>query len=577
MVTFSLVVVRHGATDANEQGIIQGQSDHKLNEAGRRQALLLGRHFRQCQLLSSFTHSYSSDLSRAKETAEIILGSLQEGDNGLAPKWSGNDDEEKRSKLICDKRLRERKYGVLEGKSTSVHKQAAMKSNVSPAEYTPEGGETLWDLYERVSDFFRDLCLRVAAMSHNQTSSTSRSNIASTPPSPRIGGDNLPQQLQNGAGSNRNSRVQMPSSKVIRTSSLIPLPEQTSTITATSPASAGITTTAAIAHPVFYLPEPPRREPCRAVSAGKRGSTNGEENNEAASTRAADLNGTSTARPSFHDGYSPFASSRDSGISAVSNGSLFVDTQLAERRTSDSTDRPPKRSYSACSSPGFSPCSASPGDSSDVTGDGTMEKAPPTPASMHVTNSWAYLYGAASRTVGARKVSVQSIASDDANFPDLDAQILVVTHGGAIRELFRYFVDELGCLMIGGKGAALRPCPNTGVSSFMVSVNMDNEVISAHDGKSPADPGGLQPKNISVICLGLHSKEHLTPWSVPVVSLGADSEEDSWFSKRPHTPPCDVSDFFAGDGEDDDENGDAVGTATSSLPNGNLGRESLLL
>ena len=82
------VVVRHGETDANLHGILQGQSDTELNQLGIRQAQctaerLKGEHF---DLI------YSSDLSRAMKTASAIaaphglpvnpLRALQEWDLG---------------------------------------------------------------------------------------------------------------------------------------------------------------------------------------------------------------------------------------------------------------------------------------------------------------------------------------------------------------------------------------------------------------------------------------------------------------------------------------------------------------
>lgn len=61
--------VRHGITDWNIQGIAQGSSDVPLNEMGRQQAELLAN---RLATEEGWDLIISSDLSRAKETAEII-------------------------------------------------------------------------------------------------------------------------------------------------------------------------------------------------------------------------------------------------------------------------------------------------------------------------------------------------------------------------------------------------------------------------------------------------------------------------------------------------------------------------
>lgn len=87
-----LLLVRHGETDWNADGRLQGQTDRPLSDFGRKQARRLADEL----AAEGFEAIYSSDLARARETAEIIgarLGLPVELDSDLREKdwgtWEG--------------------------------------------------------------------------------------------------------------------------------------------------------------------------------------------------------------------------------------------------------------------------------------------------------------------------------------------------------------------------------------------------------------------------------------------------------------------------------------------------------
>jgi len=126
-----LYLARHGETDWNRQQRWQGQTDIPLNSTGRAQAQRLAHKVAHLGL----THVYASDLSRARQTGQIIAEHL-----GLPPVEAFSD-------------LRERNFGVFEG-LTRVECETQYpdhwKAYRSDRRVMPPGSEPHQDVIDRM-------------------------------------------------------------------------------------------------------------------------------------------------------------------------------------------------------------------------------------------------------------------------------------------------------------------------------------------------------------------------------------------------------------------------------------------
>lgn len=134
-----ICVTRHGETDWNIRGILQGWSDVPINDQGRHQARGLAHAFAG----AGFDAVWSSPLVRARETAEIIATAL-----GL-PLPS------------CHEGLKERHFGAIQGIPKSeiaelnpVLLQQILRRNPA-AEF--EGGESMDEFADRVLNAFGEI------------------------------------------------------------------------------------------------------------------------------------------------------------------------------------------------------------------------------------------------------------------------------------------------------------------------------------------------------------------------------------------------------------------------------------
>ncbi|MFB6147439.1 MAG: histidine phosphatase family protein [Candidatus Nanohaloarchaea archaeon] len=128
-----LFLCRHGETDHNREEILQGQKNTELNETGEKQAENLAGRFAGMDIDAV----YSSDLERASQTAEKVA------------RETGAPHRE-------DERLRERSYGRFEGRPISTRYEA-IEHGDELDEWEPEGGETVGEVRDRVSELLDEI------------------------------------------------------------------------------------------------------------------------------------------------------------------------------------------------------------------------------------------------------------------------------------------------------------------------------------------------------------------------------------------------------------------------------------
>jgi len=138
--TVRLYMVRHGETDWNKAKKVQGRADIPLNAYGRELAEKTAEGLRGI----SFDLAYTSPLSRAKETAQIVL-------------------QGRKIPLIEEPQIQEICFGDYEGivyRGEGLDPQSAefVKFFDDTANYIPKGeGESVGQLMERVDGFLKAL------------------------------------------------------------------------------------------------------------------------------------------------------------------------------------------------------------------------------------------------------------------------------------------------------------------------------------------------------------------------------------------------------------------------------------
>ena len=135
-----IYIIRHGETDWNRMGRLQGHVDVPLNAQGIRIARLTAEGMKDIP----FDRVFTSPLQRAAETAQIIAGDRQ-------------------IPIVADDRLQEIGFGPLEGlvyrpEKGEVTDGRLMDFFQHPDQYVcPPDGESIEDLMARTSGFLNEL------------------------------------------------------------------------------------------------------------------------------------------------------------------------------------------------------------------------------------------------------------------------------------------------------------------------------------------------------------------------------------------------------------------------------------
>jgi broad specificity phosphatase PhoE len=157
----TIYYIRHGETQWNAEGRLQGAQDVPLNDLGRTQAAHAGTILADLLVRAGRSATsiafVASPLGRARSTMELVRGTLN-----LLP-----------GDYAIDDRLREIGYGEWEG-STLAEMQALDPALFASRQLTkwtvaPPGGESYVAVQERVTDWYHQLTGDIVAVAHGGT------------------------------------------------------------------------------------------------------------------------------------------------------------------------------------------------------------------------------------------------------------------------------------------------------------------------------------------------------------------------------------------------------------------------
>lgn len=125
-----ILLVRHGETEENKQGILQGWLPGILSSRGKRQAIIIAKRLRSIPI----DYIYTSDLKRSVDTAKEIA------------------KYHPQARFVKEQFLRERRLGEFQGRKIGQADWEALPGTMLTNK--PQGGEGWKEVWIRVRKFY---------------------------------------------------------------------------------------------------------------------------------------------------------------------------------------------------------------------------------------------------------------------------------------------------------------------------------------------------------------------------------------------------------------------------------------
>jgi len=165
-----LYILRHGTTEWNIAGLLQGDCDTPLTSDGRQLALETGQALKDIR----FDAAVSSPLSRAYETAMLVLGDrlvtgdsvIHNSDLTVEDVLSFKDMGCFAFPLVTDRRIQEINFGDWEGKKSRGEDREVTQDDLNAffdmddRTFRAPGSESLNEILERSGDFLTECLTR---------------------------------------------------------------------------------------------------------------------------------------------------------------------------------------------------------------------------------------------------------------------------------------------------------------------------------------------------------------------------------------------------------------------------------